>query len=76
MEDVNVAAKRITFLREYRKLAAENNNFVLLDETWFFPRLEKLPTKSWRKVEYAAWLTKHDIKFDPSAMKMELIAPT
>nr|CAD7434138.1 unnamed protein product [Timema monikensis] len=63
MEDVNVAAKRIAFLREYRKLAAENNNFV-----------EKLPTKSWRKEEYAAWLTKHNIKFDPSAMKMELMS--
>nr|CAD7262815.1 unnamed protein product [Timema shepardi] len=36
MEDVNVDAKRIAFLREYRKLAVENNNFVFLDETWIF----------------------------------------
>nr|CAD7434523.1 unnamed protein product [Timema monikensis] len=63
MEDVNVAAKRIAFLREYRKLAAENINFV-----------EKLPTKSWRKDEYAARFTKHDIKFDSSAVKMELMS--
>nr|CAD7197000.1 unnamed protein product [Timema douglasi] len=79
MEDVNVAAKRIAFLREHRKLAAENNNFVFLDETWIFFKaillqVEKLPTKSWRKEEYAAWLTKHDIKFDPSTMKMELMS--
>nr|CAD7570600.1 unnamed protein product [Timema californicum] len=36
MEDVNVDAKKIAFLREYRKLAVENNNFVFLDETWIF----------------------------------------
>nr|CAD7602167.1 unnamed protein product [Timema genevievae] len=30
--------------------------------------------KEWRKDEYTAWLTKHDIKFDPSAMKMELMS--
>nr|CAD7398514.1 unnamed protein product [Timema poppensis] len=75
MEDVNVEAKRIAFLREYRKLAVENNNFVFLDETWIFStRVEKLPTNNCRKDEYAAWLTKHDIKFDPSAMKIELIS--
>nr|CAD7397162.1 unnamed protein product [Timema cristinae] len=37
-------------------------------------QVEKLPTKSWRKDEYAAWLMKHDIKFNPSAMKMELMS--
>nr|CAD7258792.1 unnamed protein product [Timema shepardi] len=38
---------------------------------------KKLPTKSWRKDEYVAWITKHDIKFDPPEMKMELmIHPT
>nr|CAD7419112.1 unnamed protein product [Timema cristinae] len=39
MEDVNVAAKKIAFLKEYRKLAAENN-FVFLDETWIFSKGE------------------------------------
>nr|CAD7432504.1 unnamed protein product [Timema monikensis] len=38
MEDVNVATKRIAFLREYRKLAAENNNFIFLDETLIFSK--------------------------------------
>nr|CAD7264176.1 unnamed protein product [Timema shepardi] len=36
--------------------------------------VEKLLTKSWRKEEYAAWLMKHDIKFNPSVMKMELMS--
>nr|CAD7577107.1 unnamed protein product [Timema californicum] len=37
-------------------------------------QVEKLLTKSWRKEEYAAWLMKHDIKFNPSVMKMELMS--
>nr|CAD7418095.1 unnamed protein product [Timema cristinae] len=42
MEDVNVAAKRIVLLREYRKLAAENNNVAFLDETWTFSQGYKI----------------------------------
>nr|CAD7397161.1 unnamed protein product [Timema cristinae] len=48
MEDVNVATKRIAFLREYRKLAAENNNFIFLDETLIFSQVIDIVPNSWQ----------------------------
>nr|CAD7401485.1 unnamed protein product [Timema poppensis] len=56
--------------RDVHQVMGRGSSFYMLAAG----RVEKLPTKSWRKEEYAAWLTKHDIKFDPSAMKMELMS--
>nr|CAD7195636.1 unnamed protein product [Timema douglasi] len=56
MEDVNVVAKRIAFLKEYRKLAAENNNFIFLDETCIFSKVERAEVKEVVRKELSSQL--------------------
>nr|CAD7460060.1 unnamed protein product [Timema tahoe] len=50
MEETNICAKRICFLREYLQHMSDSIY------------VEKLPTKSWKKEEYAAWLQKNAMK--------------
>nr|CAD7451551.1 unnamed protein product [Timema bartmani] len=63
-----------TWMKEQLLPSLEESSVIVMDNAPYHSvQVEKLPTKSWRKIEYAAWLTKHDIKFDPSAMKIELM---